>query len=361
MTTSFAPVAVKPPLIGRLSLPGSTAKARATAAVAGWFSATVVLILTNKVLMREHFRLPVFLTFLHMLASNLWCHLSAYMRWSAKTRTRNAEQAGKIFLLSQMLALSVVLAVASFKYVEVSLEQALAASTPAFTALMSIVILGKREKWRTWVTLMPIMGGATLSAGGEPSVSVFGVCLIFSSNLMRATKSCMQELLLQGENAMDSINLLRHMSLYSMVTLLPAALVLEGPNHIAERVAFVIADASLSKALFANCCGAFLVNLMQFIVTEHVGALSMQVLGNVKSVFTSVASVLIFRNEVTTQGVIGYSITTAGAYWYGMSRHQAKEKEAAEADAAATTKDAGGGGGVGANERGEPAAGDTRV
>ena len=99
MTTSFAPVAVKPPLIGRLSLPGSTAKARATAAVAGWFSATVVLILTNKVLMREHFRLPVFLTFLHMLASNLWCHLSAYMRWSAKTRTRNAEQAGKIFLL----------------------------------------------------------------------------------------------------------------------------------------------------------------------------------------------------------------------------------------------------------------------
>jgi hypothetical protein len=70
---------------------------------------------------------------------------------------------------------------------------------------------------------------------------------------------------------------------------------------------------------------------------------------------------LIFRNEVTTQGVIGYSITTAGAYWYGMSRHQAKEKEAAEADAAATTKDAGGGGGVGANERGEPAAGDTRV
>jgi drug/metabolite transporter (DMT)-like permease len=33
---------------------------------------------------------------------------------------------------------------------EVSLEQALAASTPAFTALLGVALLGKREKWRVW-------------------------------------------------------------------------------------------------------------------------------------------------------------------------------------------------------------------
>ena len=42
------------------------------------------------------------------------------------------------------------------------------------------------------------------------------------------------------------------------------------------------------------------------------GALSMQVLGNLKSVFTAVCCVLIFKNDVTAQGVFGYSVTMAG-------------------------------------------------
>ena len=42
------------------------AKVRAFLSVAGWFVSTVVLITMNKVLMGEHFALPVFLTFLHL-------------------------------------------------------------------------------------------------------------------------------------------------------------------------------------------------------------------------------------------------------------------------------------------------------
>ena len=44
-----------------------------------------------------------------------------------------------------------------------------------------------------------------------------------------------------------------------------------------------------------------MVNLFQFQVTENVGALSMQVLGNLKNVFTSTVSVFVFRNAVTSQ------------------------------------------------------------
>ena len=51
-------------------------------------------------------------------------------------------------------------------------------------------------------------------------------------------------------------------------------------------------------------------------VTKYVGALSMQVLGNVKGVFTAVASVLIFQNKVTAIGVMGYAITIFGGVLY---------------------------------------------
>ena len=54
-------------------------RVKALGAVAAWFASTVILISCNKVLMREHFRLPVFLTFLHMIVSYAWCEFSSEM------------------------------------------------------------------------------------------------------------------------------------------------------------------------------------------------------------------------------------------------------------------------------------------
>jgi|TARA_B110000967_G_scaffold178304_1_gene193008 drug/metabolite transporter (DMT)-like permease len=256
--------------------------AKAVAAVVGWYCATVLLITTNKFLMGTDFGLPVFLTFLHMLVSFLWCEFSANVGWSRRVPLKNWRDAGKVFALSQTLAVSVALAVASFKYVEVSLEQALAASTPAFTAAGGVLILGKQERSKVWLTLVPVMGGAMLAAGGEPKFHALGVCLVFASNVARGVKSCLQELLLNKEAGLDSMSLLRWMSLFSMLTLLPMSCVLERPGVILEKLAFVWSDRRTFALLAANCGGAFLVNLTQFAVTSEVGALSMQVLGNVK-------------------------------------------------------------------------------
>ena len=309
---------------------------RAVAAVAGWYCSTVMLITTNKLLMSGDFGLPVFLTFLHMLVSFCWCEFSANVGWSRRAPLKTWRDARKVFALSQTLAVSVALAVASFKYVEVSLEQALAASSPAFTAAAGVVILGKRELARIWITLVPVIGGAMLAAGGEPRFHALGVCLVFASNVARGVKSCLQELLLGKEAGLDSMSLLRWMSLFSMTTLLPMSCFVEGTNVIAEKLAFVYGNRRLSAALAANCSGAFLVNLTQFAVTGEVGALSMQVLGNVKNVFTTVVSVFVFQNPISAQGVIGYTITTLGAFAFG--REKQKERAEAAAGTAGETK-----------------------
>jgi len=180
------------------------------------------------------------------------------------------------------------------------------------------------------------MGGAMLAAGGEPRFHLMGVCLVFASNVARGVKSCLQELLLGKEAGLDSMSLLRWMSLFSMTTLLPMSCFVEGTNVIAEKLAFVYGNRRLSAALAANCSGAFLVNLTQFAVTGEVGALSMQVLGNVKNVFTTVVSVFVFQNPISAQGVIGYTITTLGAFAFG--REKQKERAEAAAGTAGETK-----------------------
>ena len=307
---------------------------RAFGAIAAWYCSTVVLITTNKILMSGQFRLPVFLTFTHMLVSFAWCEFSANAGWSERKPLKSGRDVWKVFVLSQTLALSVALAVASFKYVDVSLEQALAASTPAFTAAAGVVVLGKRERPRVWLTLVPVAGGAALSAGGAPEFHLVGVSLVFASNVARAVKSCMQELLLGGESALDSMNLLRYMSAFSAVTLLPMALALEGPTDIYRRLLAVRGDGALAAALVANCAGAFAVNLTQFTVTAHVGALYMQVLGNLKNVFTSTVSVFVFRNAVTPMGVVGYAVTMLGAYAFGREKRREREGDAGHASGA---------------------------
>ena len=146
---------------------------------------------------------------------------------------------------------------------------------------------------------------------------------------------------------MDSLNLLRWMSVFSMTTLLPLSFAIEGPLFIIERLRYVYHDERLLMALVANCCGAFMTNLTQFMVTEYVGALSMQVLGNLKNIFTSGVSVFIFGNVVTAQGIFGYAITMMGAAIYHREKSKPEVWGMSKASAASALIGGGGGGGGG--------------
>lgn len=64
---------------------------------------------------------------------------------------------------------------------------------------------------------------------------------------------------------------------------------------------------------------AFFLNLANFVVTKRTSAVTLQVLGNVKVVFSIGVSLLIFRNEVTTFAAAGCVITLAGVYAYNQA------------------------------------------
>ena len=327
--------------------------------VCGWFASTVLLISFNKILMRDgsKFRLPIFLTFMHMCVAYVCCEIVLSFKErslvvafhnssssgsssstggggvfvSARQQLQSNRQFWKIFALSQTFAVSIVAAVASLEYLEVSFEQAIAACTPAVTACMGMVILRKKEHWRVWASLTPVILGGMVTAGAEPTFHAKGLALVLASMVARATKSCLQELLLssaeseggvskdgvvQQSEKLDSLNSLRWMSLMSVCTLLPASVEFEGVCAIKAALRSAYEENDLAWALCANCAGAFLVNISQFLVTQHVGALSMQVLGNVKTIVTVVFSVVIFKNVVGLRSMLGYALTLIGCFVY---------------------------------------------
>ena len=64
--------------------------------------------------------------------------------------------------------------------------------TPAATALIALVLLGKVEKALTYVTLIPVMAGIVLATGFEPSFHSLGFFAAIGACGARAFKAVLQ-------------------------------------------------------------------------------------------------------------------------------------------------------------------------
>ena len=71
----------------------------------------------------------------------------------------------KICGLSVVFCFSVVCGNVSLKYIPVSFNQAIGATTPFFTAVFAYVMSRKREAWITYGTLLPVVAGVIIATG----------------------------------------------------------------------------------------------------------------------------------------------------------------------------------------------------
>lgn len=71
--------------------------------------------------------------------------------------------------------------------------QAIGATTPAFTALLAIVIIGRYERLITYITLVPVILGIVIASKGEPGFHIVGFLLSMTATAARGAKSVMQQ------------------------------------------------------------------------------------------------------------------------------------------------------------------------
>lgn len=70
--------------------------------------------------------------------------------------------------------------------------QAIGATTPAFTAALSLIILNSRETARTYAALLPVVIGIVIATGAEPSFNLAGFAASVMATAARAFKSVLQ-------------------------------------------------------------------------------------------------------------------------------------------------------------------------
>ncbi|KAH0995344.1 hypothetical protein GBA52_019208 [Prunus armeniaca] len=272
--------------------------------VVAWYGSNIGVLLLNKYLLTNYgFKYPIFLTLCHMTACTLFSYIAiALMKVVPLQTVKSKVQFAKISGLSVVFCFSVVCGNVSLRYLPVSFNQAIGATTPLFTAVFAFFIIKKREAWLTYTTLIPVVTGVIIASGGEPSFHLFGFIMCVTATAARAFKSVLQEILLSSEGErLNSMNLLLYMAPIAVTCLLPATLMME-ENVVGITIDLARKDVKLIWYLFFNSSLAYFVNLTNFLVTKHTSALTLQVLGNAKGAVAVVVSILIFKNPVSLMG-----------------------------------------------------------
>ncbi|XP_010920931.1 probable sugar phosphate/phosphate translocator At3g11320 [Elaeis guineensis] len=294
--------------------------------VTAWYSSNIGVLLLNKYLLSNYgFKYPIFLTMCHMTACSLLSYLAiAWLKLVPLQAVRSRVQFLKISALSLVFCGSVVSGNISLRFLPVSFNQAVGATTPFFTAVFAYIMTVRREAWITYLTLVPVVTGVIIASGGEPSFHLFGFIMCIGATAARALKSVLQGILLSSEGEkLNSMNLLLYMAPIAVVFLLPATIFME-ENVVGILLALARKDLKIIWYLLFNSALAYFVNLTNFLVTKHTSALTLQVLGNAKGAVAVVVSILIFRNPVSVTGMLGYTLTVIGVILYSESKKRNK-------------------------------------
>ncbi|KAL9303241.1 hypothetical protein ACSQ67_020504 [Phaseolus vulgaris] len=289
--------------------------------VVAWYSSNIGVLLLNKYLLSSYgFRFPVFLTTCHMLLCSLLSYVISVTDMVPLQTLRSLTQFCKIVALSVVFSFSVVCGNVSLRFIPVSFNQAIGATTPFFTAVFAYAVTAKREAWVTYATLLPVVTGVVVASGGEPSFHLFGFVICVSSTAARAFKSVLQDILLSSEGEkLNSMNLLLYMAPIAVMVLLPATLLMEG-NVVGITIDLARKDIRIFWYLLLSSSLAYFVNLTNFLVTKHTSALTLQVLGNAKGAVAVVISILIFKNPISMVGMFGYALTVIGVILYSETK-----------------------------------------
>ncbi|XP_020576448.1 probable sugar phosphate/phosphate translocator At3g11320 [Phalaenopsis equestris] len=315
-------------MTGKVILPAPVVNGRlfTVGLVISWYSSNIGVLLLNKYLLSNYgFRFPIFLTMCHMTACSLLSYVAiAWLKLVPMQAVRSRLQFVKIATLSFVFCGSVVSGNISLRFLPVSFNQAVGATTPFFTAVFAYIMTVRREAWITYVTLVPVVTGVIIASGGEPSFHLFGFIMCIGATAARALKSVLQGILLSSEGEkLNSMNLLLYMAPIAVVFLLPATLFME-ENVVGITLALARKDIKIIWYLLFNSSLAYFVNLTNFLVTKHTSALTLQVLGNAKGAVAVVISILIFRNPVSITGMLGYTLTVIGVILYSEAKKRNK-------------------------------------
>jgi solute carrier family 35 protein E1 len=214
----------------------------------------------------------------------------------------------------------------------VSFMQIVKASEPVVSCILSAALMGQVYTAPVYLTLLPIVGGVGLASLKELSFTwlAFGSAML--SNVSSAFRGILAKKAMskpQGENMTES-NLYAVLTIMSFSLLLPFSLVIETPAKImaawgAANAAGISSGYIAFNLLMSGVC-YYLYNETAFLALGRVNAVTHAIANTVKRIVIILASVVIFKTQLTPLGMLGSGIAVFGAFLYAIAKQASGKK-----------------------------------
>jgi len=207
----------------------------------------------------------------------------------------------------------------------VSFAQILKACEPIFSAVNEIIFLGDIQAWQVYATLIPIVGGVAYASAGELSFSWLAVIACMIANQCAALKAVFGKGVMKQAwaKSLGAANQYGIINIASWLTLLPIALIVEGPKA-QQSYNKALLKGSKEKDILWNVALSgimfYLYNEVSFMALAKVSAVTHSVANTLKRVVIIVASCIFLGEKMTTESVVGSTIAITGTLLYSLAK-----------------------------------------
>ena len=227
------------------------------------------------------------------------------------------------------LAATHVAGVISFGAGAISFTHILKATEPVWSALILGIFFREFLPLPVYASLIPIIGGVGLASFKELSFTRLSFVAGTLSAVTSATKAILSKKVLDGKPLGENLtpaNMFAVLTILGFLFILPASLLIEGPNavKIAWNAALAKGYSNMQLFQLLSISGFlyYLYNEVAFLALSEVAPVTHAVTNTVKRVVIILASVIVFRNPVSMLGMMGSGMAILGATAYSIAKNK---------------------------------------
>jgi len=216
----------------------------------------------------------------------------------------------------------------------VSFTHIVKALEPFFSAIVSVLLLGKWMKPQVYASLIPVVCGVGYACMKEKFFSWLSFWTAMSSNLLFALRAvCSKSAMTNpvGEN-ITSANLFGLVTWMAFFVSVPMFLIKEGGVFpgLWKTAAELSGNSVLARQIVVSGLFHYLNNEVMYLALSNVHPVTLAVGNTMKRVFIMVASVMVFHNPISLQAGLGSAVGISGVLLYSLTKQHYEKLEAME-------------------------------
>ncbi|KAK4858844.1 hypothetical protein QYF36_022914 [Acer negundo] len=213
-----------------------------------------------------------------------------------------------------------VAAAVSMSKVTVSFTHIIKSGEPAFSVLVSRVLLSETFPVLVYLSLLPIIGGCMLTAATELNFNMIGFMGAMISNLAFGFRNIFSKKGMKGKSV-NGMNYYACLSMMSLFILTPFAIVVEGPQMWSIGWQTALAQIGPNFVWWVAVQSIFyhLYNQVSYMSLDWISPLTFSIGNTMKRIFVIVSSIIIFRTPIQPINAIGAAIAILGTFLYSQN------------------------------------------